>query len=357
MKTAKIIDLFIVLCITLCASCQQDIEYTSEIDKAINTTQNSSAICLLRQMEIQTNAYEKFKKTLHGSTALFDYVTLSSSSEYGIYYTVPYMQNEAIEGYIIYPIDNNLPYESRKSSGIIGDPINIDNQSLSSMPYNQKFLLSIQFLEWAENGLKVNPSLSTPAKTLEEQDLQISIENISPIKLPSARGVRDAITAELYLEYKTNYTNRVSKDGTYIEVTAPNINIVANEMQKALEFSYGVNEAIVYHTSYQTLKIYITFEVGFWIDKDEIRKVIRDASTYVNANLYNNDHVITFSTYYTYTLAYPDNYQTEGFGSSGNNAVFEGGSHFGAEDYETQKWLEEEERKRRIFNYKKRLDL
>ena len=231
----KFYYLFTLALILLCTSCKQENDYTEEIDKITSSLQNDVAIYLLQQMKTQLGSYENLKEKLNGNKAAFEQVVVSSSSQYGLFYAIPYTQYGIIEGCIIYPVDESLPCKERALYGSLGNPILIDSHFINSLPENQKYLLSVQFLEWLEKGNdNINSSLYSHAKFLEKEDQKIK-ESYSPQNKYQSltRGYSDeAAYANVHLDYKTTYSSIYDKNGNCITVTAPSVQGIMSVLKR-----------------------------------------------------------------------------------------------------------------------------
>lgn len=124
----------------------------------------------MHQIQTQKGEKEQFVRALNGYTPLFNNVTVSSSGDYGLYYSVPYTNSaNEVEGCIIYPVDTNLPMEQRRISGTLGTLVNMDREFLNEkVDLSTRYLYSAAFLNWQNNGLSVNSRLTTHAKLLNE---------------------------------------------------------------------------------------------------------------------------------------------------------------------------------------------
>lgn len=102
-NTYHFLNLFcIVILCTMCTESMSNIG--DEIDLISSRLQNPIAIQLLQQMQRQPLIYEQMKEQSVENVISFEHTVISSSSQYGMFYAVPYTQQETIEGCFIIPI-------------------------------------------------------------------------------------------------------------------------------------------------------------------------------------------------------------------------------------------------------------
>lgn len=319
----------IVLLFTMCTENMSNI--LDEINLISSRLQNPIAIQLLQQMQQQPLIYEQMKEQLKENTISFEHTVISSSSQYGVFYAVPYTQQETIEGCFIIPIQEDH-YKK------LSTPANQSIQDMNNMSESERYFSSIQFLEWEEKGIKTNPELSEYAKLVEKEDQKVVNAHILPFptsSFPTTRGFYDEksyITIDL--EYKTTYTSFFDRYGNAIEVRAPNINGIMENLKDGFERENYVLEAFVSHIVQQRLHIYVSFNEV--LAPIQIKRIIQNATNYVTALYFGNKGTVTFSSRYTYTYHINSSHEeSNGKGNSGIYEAFKGGSHSSGENQGT----------------------
>ncbi|NLI37367.1 MAG: hypothetical protein GX416_12770 [Bacteroidales bacterium] len=159
--------LLIFVCSILFFSCATD-DYISNDTLLSQKVENKAGALLMHQIQTQKGNKEQFVRALNGHTPLFNYVTVSSSGDYGLYYSVPYANSDnEVEGCIIYPVDTNLSMEQRRIGGTLGTLVNMDPDFLNGkVDLSTRYLYSAAFLNWQNNGLSVNSGLTAHAELL-----------------------------------------------------------------------------------------------------------------------------------------------------------------------------------------------
>ncbi len=159
--------LLIFVCSLLFFSCATD-DYISNDTLLSQKVENKAGALLMHQIQTQKGNKEQFVRALNGHTPLFNYVTVSSSGDYGLYYSVPYTNSDnEVEGCIIYPVDTNLSMEQRRIGGTLGTLVNMDPDFLNGeVDLSTRYLYSAAFLNWQNNGLSVNSGLTAHAELL-----------------------------------------------------------------------------------------------------------------------------------------------------------------------------------------------
>lgn len=90
-NTYHFLNLFcIVILCTMCTESMSNIG--DEIDLISSRLQNPIAIQLLQQMQRQPLIYEQMKEQSVENVISFEHTVISSSSQYGMFYAVPYTQ-------------------------------------------------------------------------------------------------------------------------------------------------------------------------------------------------------------------------------------------------------------------------
>jgi hypothetical protein len=323
-NTYHFLNLFcIVILCTMCTESMSNIG--DEIDLISSRLQNPIAIQLLQQMQRQPLIYEQMKEQSVENVISFEHTVISSSSQYGMFYAVPYTQQETIEGCFIIPIQE----EHYKKLSI---PINQNIQGMDNMSESERYFSSVQFLEWEDKGINTNPALSEYAKLVEKEDQKIENAHDLPFpiySLPTTRGFYDEKSyARIDLEYKTTYTSFFDNNGYAIEVTAPNIHGIMEELKNGFERENCVLEAQVSHIAQQHLSIYVSFNEVLTVM--QIKRIIQNATSYVTGQYFGNKGTVAFSSRYTYTYHINSNHEeSNGKGSCGVSGAFQGGSHSG----------------------------
>ena len=159
--------LLIFVCSILFFSCATD-DYISNDTLLSQKVENKAGALLMHQIQTQKGNKEQFVRALNGHTPLFNYVTVSLSGDYGLYYSVPYANSDnEVEGCIIYPVDTNLSMEQRRIGGTLGTLVNMDPDFLNGkVDLSTRYLYSTAFLNWQNNGLSVNSGLTAHAELL-----------------------------------------------------------------------------------------------------------------------------------------------------------------------------------------------
>lgn len=220
MKNYRLLLLTLLICCY--SSCRIEQSVSEEIEYALSTTNNEFAIRLLNQISLQQDVYLTSKDYSIGYEILYNNTVLSSLPNHGHYYTVPYAQNNIVEGCVLFP------FSGTASSFTLHDPINLNIKNITSITGSNRYFASMQFLEFKEFGLKVNPQLYTDALELEKED--VIAKDVEILGRAITRYSSDAeTTAKINLEYKCTSTAYPDQDG--IEVTALNINTVINCLQ------------------------------------------------------------------------------------------------------------------------------
>ena len=323
-NTYHFLNLFcIVILCTMCTESMSNIG--DEIDLISSRLQNPIAIQLLQQMQRQPLIYEQMKEQSVENVISFEHTVISSSSQYGMFYAVPYTQQETIEGCFIIPIQE----EHYKKLSV---PINQNIQGMDNMSESERYFSSVQFLEWEDKGINTNPALSEYAKLVEKEDQKIENAHDLPLpiySLPTTRGFYDEKSyARIDLEYKTTYTSFFDNNGYAIEVTAPNIHGIMEELKNGFERENCVLEALVSHIAQQHLSIYVSFNEVLTVM--QIKRIIQNATSYVTGQYFGNKGTVAFSSRYTYTYHINSNHEeSNGKGSCGVSEAFQGGSHSG----------------------------
>lgn len=322
-NTCHVLNLFcIVLLCTMCTESMSSI--CDEINLISSKLQNPIAIQLLQQIQQQPLIYEQMKEQLEENTISFEHTVISSSSQYGVFYAVPYTQQEIIEGCFIIPIQEDH-YKK------LSTPTNQNIQDMNNMSESERYFSSIQFLEWEEKGINTNPKLSEYAKLVEEEDQKVENAYVflpfPTSSLPTTRGFYDEKAyARIELEYKTTYTSFFDKNNYAIEVTAPNIYGIMEELKHGFERENYVLEASVSHIAQQRLYIYVSFNEEQAVMY--IKRIIQNATNYVTAQYFGNRGTVAFSSRYTYTYHINSSHEeSNGKGNSGIYEAFQGGSH------------------------------
>jgi hypothetical protein len=77
-------------------------------------------------MEVQNGSYQRFLGKLGTHTPLYDYTGIGGSEDFGLYYAVPYSdENDSVSGCIIYPVDEAVK-SGASYKGTLGNPVNFN---------------------------------------------------------------------------------------------------------------------------------------------------------------------------------------------------------------------------------------
>lgn len=166
----------------LLSSCQEDDDF-SDIETSLEASAatNASAAKLLRLMQTQEGSTEKLGCSLNGRKPLFQFVTIGATSDFGVYYQIPYADSEGtVEGFIVYPVDeqiNNM--SSRRSDGILGNPVDIDGTYLNNnIPVTHRLLYAAPLLDIKAKGIAVDNSLTSFADRLCIGPQKVSLSDV-----------------------------------------------------------------------------------------------------------------------------------------------------------------------------------
>lgn len=138
--------------------------------------QNEVARQFFFLMERQEDSYERFKERLGTRNPLFEYADMGTSSDFGLFYIIPYQDDtDSINGCIIYPVDEEIREMERRSFlGKLGNPIDLDFDYLENeIPVTRRFLYSSYFLRWKQIGLNSSTRMNLFAQGLLEHNLYV----------------------------------------------------------------------------------------------------------------------------------------------------------------------------------------
>lgn len=174
---------FLIGLIFLLSSCQQedDISFMKESlsEAAAN---NASAQKLLRLLEQQDGSIERLDRCLNEKHALFQYTTIGATTDFGVYYQIPYTNASGeVTGFIVYPVDEQKQdLTSRKTDGILGNPVSVDGNYLNNdIPITHRLLYASPLIEMKKRSIHVDSSLTSFAERI----------SVCPQKLSSSDNI------------------------------------------------------------------------------------------------------------------------------------------------------------------------
>lgn len=173
-----------------------------------NDVTNPQAILFLEQLQKQEDAQEDFATALSGYQPMYEEVKITTSSDYGYCYFIPYADHEGVIcGSIYYIIDakeqdgdvialNDCPLDYLE---------NINAERLNNdIPIYSRYVYSASFAELREKGFKVEPELTAFADLLSNgKTIPLSWEE-SPFR-NSIVSKSSSNTLEIFLEYRVTY--------------------------------------------------------------------------------------------------------------------------------------------------------
>lgn len=156
---------------------------------------NPHAKSFLQQIQ-RENAYDYFLELMQGNKPLYEFIQLSTSSKYGLYYFIPYLGNEhRVEGCVYYPASILDRYTA--FTPFILTPSKLNEE----IPITERFLYSAKFKCLQEQGLDVDSKLIEFAELLA--DTIISISPYDDVVLP--KSTRSGGSLSLSIGYDATY--------------------------------------------------------------------------------------------------------------------------------------------------------
>lgn len=305
--------LFIIFTLfTFISSCNPDLYEFPQKDIA---TQNEISVQLLSLMSDQKGSYMRFQEKLGPHKPLYDYVQTGNSTDFGLYYAIPYLdEKDSLSGCIVYPIDENCDEEVRSYKGILGNPINLNQDYLENeIPITRRFLYSARFLQW-KNIFQQNSSkkLYLFAKKMKEKSM--IIQDKTTIKLRSTTTSINAAEVEFYFDYM-RYTGRV--DGAAHALSPNTLN---NMILGSCRDYLPVKNIVIGNLHNSSIRATITFRQNN-MDPSSLNSSLFNVVQEIvhNAKINNFDIFIQFN----YIYAYTSNTSSSGTSSSGS-----GGSYY-----------------------------
>lgn len=214
------INFLLVLSVTLLlVSCEtMDLQEDNSLSDTAIT--NEVGKQLLRQLKAQKGTYLLFLQTLNGNKPLFNSAIASVNAINGGYYSVPYSDmGGEIKGCIIYPINTALKNNVYLFDGELGNPQNVDIQRLDNeKSIKIRYFYSSKFLNWKQQGLSVDSSLTHFAVLLNKGGITVNKSGImSRTGNPSIIGNVAAVT----VEYECSSHGGVSNGEVYVATLNP----------------------------------------------------------------------------------------------------------------------------------------
>ncbi len=168
------------------SSCQQEDDISSmtqSLKEAAAT--NASAQKLLKLFERQDGSLKKLEYCLNGNHALFLHTTIGATTDFGVYYQIPYTNNSGdVTGFIVYPVDEQIEnLTNRKTDGLLGNPVSVDGYYLNNfIPITHRLLYSYPLVKIKEQGNSVDNSLTSFAERTSVSPQKLTSDDYIPLE-------------------------------------------------------------------------------------------------------------------------------------------------------------------------------